>query len=216
MSLQQDLEQITEIQLPQLPNPILQKVEAGYKSILDMELEQFSLGVDNVAPDFTLPNAEGKSRGLSELLNNGNVVLTFYRGIWCPYCQVQLHAYQEILPMIKQYGAQLVAVSPQVPDTSYETQQQWKLGFEVLSDVGNVVSGQYGICYDIPREHFELLKMIGFSVEKNYDDERGLLPLAATYIIDKERRIRWCFVDRDYRKRAEPESILSALQSLQN
>ncbi|WP_126453206.1 peroxiredoxin-like family protein [Sulfuriflexus mobilis] len=214
MTLQEQLEQVTNDTLPQLPAAILQKVDGGYRSMLDMELESFALGVNDMAPDFSLPNAYGEPQQLSELLRTGSVVLTFYRGIWCPYCQVQLRAYQKILPEMRENGAHLIAISPQVPDTSLQTQNEWQLGFEVLSDVKNVVAGRYGICYDIPRDHVDLLEIIGFSLEKNYEDERAILPLAATFVIDRGGYIRWCFVDRNYRKRAEPEAILAAIKAL--
>lgn len=214
MTLQEQLEKITIDTLPQLPADILRKVEGGYESMLNMDLEHLSLGVNDFAPDFSLPNARGEIIGLSELLTSGSVVLTFYRGIWCPYCQVQLRNYQKILPEIRANNAQLIAISPQVPDTSLQTQNEWQLGFEVLSDVRNIVAGQYGICYDIPRDHIDLLEIIGFSLEQNHNDDRAILPMAATFIIDMDKRIRWCFVDRNYRKRAEPGEIIAALKAI--
>ena len=95
------------------------------------------------APLFSLPNAQGKSINIEELLKQGPVVLTFYRGVWCPYCNLQLKSYQQILPQILEAGANLVAVSPMTPDNSMGMKETNALQFEVLSDVGNKVASRF-------------------------------------------------------------------------
>jgi peroxiredoxin len=117
----------------------------------DFALER-AVNIDEIAPDFALPNAVGKLIVLKDLLRSGPVVLTFYRGGWCPYCNIQLRAYQSILSQMSALGARLVAISPQLPDSSLDTVHKNALTFDVLSDVGNEVARDYGLVYSLPEE----------------------------------------------------------------
>lgn len=167
------------------------------------------------APDFELPTATGEPVKLSELLKKGPVVLTWYRGGWCPYCNLQLHAYQEVLPRFEALGAQLVAVSPQLPDNSLDTKQKNALAFAVLSDVGNKVAKQYDLVYTLPEPVQQ--KFAGrLDLAKYNGDDSAALPLTATFVIAPDGTVVYRFVDTDYRKRAEPGDILGALEKLKS
>lgn len=216
MSLEDKLNEVTTNIFPTLPEPIQDKINDGISNILQMEIEKSILKVGEKAPTFSLTNADGKKVELRELLTHGFVLLTFYRGIWCPYCQTQLRAYQEILPEIHKAGGNLVAVSPQLPDYSLTVKEDWSLDYEVLSDLKSQVAGKFGICYDVPDSHISVLEMSGFPIDKNNGDDKGILPIPASFLIDQDRIIRWRFVDNDYRNRAEPEDILRALKFLDN
>ncbi len=169
--------------------------------------------VGDQAPDFSLQNALGENVSLSDYLKKGPVVLTWYRGGWCPYCNITLHALQEELPNFQAAGANLLALTPEVPDKSLSTKEKNDLQFEVLSDVGNDVAREYGIV-------FKLIPEVADSYQASFDlhsyngDESDELPLAATYIIDQQGVIRYSFLHPDYRHRAEPEDILNALKGL--
>ena len=136
---------------------------AGRAALYEAKIEELrsefasksAIGVNDTAPDFALPNPAGKSIVLKDLLRSGPVVLTFYRGGWCPYCNIQLRAYQGALPQITGLGGRLVAISPQLPDNSLDTASKNALTFDVLSDVGNKVSRSYGLVYSLPEaRHF--------------------------------------------------------------
>jgi len=166
------------------------------------------------APDFTLPNGQGQPVTLSALLGDGPVVLTFYRGGWCPYCNLQLRAYQASLPDIQALGARLVAVSPQLPDNSMSTAEANALLFDVLSDVGNHIARSYGLAYTLPGELQQALRSVNKALPDVNGDESWELPVPATYVIDPGRRIAAAQIDVDYRNRLDPEEIMAALKQV--
>ena len=174
-----------------------------------------ALKVGDAAPDFTLPNAEGQMVGLAALLEKGPVVLTWYRGGWCPYCNLALHAMQSSLPEMKKLGATLVAISPQMAESTTNTARRNRLKFEVLSDVGNKVARKYGLVYRLPDD---VAKLLGakINLEKYNGDLSQELPLAATYVVAQDGTIAFAHVAADYRVRAEPADVVAALKRLKD
>lgn len=173
-----------------------------------------AVGVGETAPDFALPNASGKSVASKELLKSGPVVLTFYRGGWCPYCNIQLRAYQSVLPQISAAGARLVAISPQLPDNSLDTASKNALTFDVLSDVGNDVARSYGLVYSLAEEIRAALRSNNKALPSINGDESWELPVPATYVVTRDHRVALAYIEVDYRKRLEPEALLACLRSL--
>jgi peroxiredoxin len=163
------------------------------------------------APGFTLPNAVGRPVTLVAALEKGPVVVTFYRGIWCPYCSLQLRAYQKVLPDIIRLGASLLAVSPQNPDKSQATLLKNFLQYEVLSDLGNAVARQFGLVYQVPEWVRPSYLSFGTNLPEFNGDSSWELPIPGTFVIGKERRILLACADSDPRKRLEPAAILEAL-----
>jgi len=179
----------------------------------DFALER-AVTVDEIAPDFALPDAVGKSIVLKDLLRAGPVVLTFYRGGWCPYCNIQLRAYQSVQPQISALGARLVAISPQIPDNSLDTVNKNALTFDVLSDVGNEVARNYGLVFSLPEEIRAALRSNNKALPSINGDESWELPVPATYVVARDGRVALAYVEVDYRKRLEPEALLTCLKSL--
>jgi peroxiredoxin len=173
-----------------------------------------AIGVDDYAPDFSLPNAAGEQVGLEHLLLSGPVVIAFYRGGWCPYCNIQLRAYQEITPRIAEHDARLVAISPQLPDGSLDTAQKNALTFDVLSDVGNHVAREFGLVYTVPHELQAVFRSVNKPLPGINGDESWQLPVPATYVVAQDRRITLAYLDVDYRRRLEPGEILRSLDAL--
>lgn len=172
-----------------------------------------ALRVGAVAPPFSLPDARGGHLSLHEQLERGPVVLTFYRGGWCPYCDLTLRAYQHALPQIRALGADLVAVSPQTPDGSLSTAETKQLGFAVLSDAGNTVARQYGLVFAVPSALDAIHKGFGIDLAKANGDDANELPVPGTFIVDRDGRIALAFVDADYRVRLEPAELLRQLDA---
>lgn len=170
--------------------------------------------VGDAAPDFTLNDATGNPVTLSEVLKNGPVILTWYRGGWCPYCNIALHYLQEALPEFKAAGASLIALTPEVPDNSLSTAEKHSLEFAVLSDLHNGVAREYGIVFKLIEE-VAVAYQEGFDLHGYNGDESDELPLAATYVIARDGTIKWSFLDKDYRNRAEPADILAAVEALE-
>jgi len=178
------------------------------------------LGVEDKFIDFTLPDHNNRLVTLSEELKKGPVVLSFYRGGWCPICNRQLFSYQQILPKIQEAGAQLIAVSPETPGHAEKTITANNIDFTVLSDVGNVTARDYGILWQVPedsRENFSkwLQETTGESLSDFNAQEGYGLPMPATFVITKNGTIAYAFVDPDYKKRADNNEILQILQTLE-
>jgi peroxiredoxin len=170
--------------------------------------------VGDEAQDFILPDALGRSVSLYASLQAGPVVVTFYRGGWCPYCNIQLLAYQRVLPQIADLGGKLLSISPQQPDASLSTVEKNALKFNVLSDAGNAVARTYGLVYALPDEIRDALRASGKALPGFNGDDSWELPLTATFVIGRDGRIVLAWADTDYRKRLEPEAIVEALGKL--
>jgi peroxiredoxin len=166
------------------------------------------------APLFTLPNATGSLISLASALSKGNVVLTFYRGIWCPYCNLQLKIYQDILPRIEALGASLLAVSPNSPDHSLSMKEKHTLAYEVLSDFDNQIAKQYKIVFSQSDAVAEVGKKVGADIAAFNGTGKREIPAPATFIIDRQGIIRFTFANGDYTKRVEPQTLLDALTKI--
>jgi peroxiredoxin len=187
--------------------------EAGIDSVNQSGVTKSAIQIGQRAPNFSLSNAKGDTVQLSKLLKQGPVILTWYRGGWCPYCNITLHSLQEYLPEFKKRGATLVALTPELPDNSLNTKEKNNLEFEVLSDVNSEVGKQYGIIYKLTKEVAEYYKK-GVNLEKYNGEDSYTLPLAATYVINTNGIVTYAFLDADYRNRAEPAEIIEALEQL--
>ena len=144
----------------------------------------------------------------------GPVALVFYRGAWCPYCNIHLRALQAALPEMQALGASLIAISPQAPDESLSNMEKQELAFDVLSDRGCDVAGAYGVAFALAEELRPIYGALGIALpEKNAADD-WRLPIPATFVIGADGRIAFADVDADYRNRAEPDDILATLTRL--
>ena len=173
-----------------------------------------ALKVGDKAPNFTLPNATGHLLTLADVLRDSPVILNFYRGGWCPYCNLELRAYQLALPKIKAAGAALLAISPQAPDASLSTAEKNELEFEVLSDEGSTIANDYGLAFPLPDELRQLYTELNHSLPSINGTPDWQLPIPATFVIGQDQRIALAYVDVDYRNRLEPGEAIAAIQNL--
>ena len=139
--------------------------------------------------------------------------MTFYRGAWCPYCDLTLRAYQALLPQIRSLGATLIAISPQTPDGSLTTAETKELAFPVLSDTGNGVARQYGLVFRVSTALEATHQAFGIDLARSNGDTSNELPVPGTFIIGRDGRIAFAFVDSDYRVRLEPAELLRQLET---
>lgn len=187
----------------------------GIEAVAESGILKDAIQVGDKAPDFTLKNAKGEQIMLSKMVGEGPVILTWYRGGWCPYCNIALAAMQEKLPDFKKAGARLVALTPELPDKSLDTRQKNELEFTVLTDLNHGVAREYGLVFELTPKVRELYR--GFFDLNEFNGKAagdGELPLAATYVIDRKGMVRWAFLDADYRQRAEPSDVLKAVRAL--
>jgi peroxiredoxin len=170
--------------------------------------------VGDLAPPFSLPDVRGKKVSLDALLREGPVVVSFYRGQWCPYCDLQLRAYQEVLPRLRALGANLVAISPQTPDESLSTAEKRDLAFPVLSDAGNRTARSYGLVWKVPAGLEAIQKGFGVDLARSNGDETNELPVPGTFVVGSDGRVAFSYLNADWRLRLEPAEILSVLEKL--
>lgn len=171
------------------------------------------LKIDDKAPDFTLTNAFGKPVRLADYLKKGPVILVFYRGAWCPYCNIHMHALLESLPAFKKYKANLIAITPQMPDKSAAQIKKDKLSFDVLSDSKYEVIKAYNLYFELtPQAHKLYKNKFGLDIETFNGNGRLGLPVPATFVINQGGRIVAMHAELDYKQRMEPQAILDALK----
>ena len=179
-------------------------------------LVERALGVGQSAPEFALPDAQGAEVRLSQLRAEGPVVISFYRGGWCPYCNLELRAYAERMTAFTEAGVRLVAISPQTPDASLTLVERAELPFTVLSDVGNVVAASFGLVHEVPAELNAVYAGNGFDLagDNAQAPDDITLPLPATYVIGRDGTVRFAAVSADYTERADPDEVLAAAVAL--
>ncbi len=177
------------------------------------QLAEKALKVGQKMPDFTLPDANGKKISLKTLLKSGPVIVTFYRGSWCPYCNAQLSNYQQHLADIKAKHATLVAISPEKPDLSLLLAEKKKLEFPILTDQNNALAKKFGLVFTVTPELKQVYTKFGIDLEKSQGNADWRLPIPATFLIGKNGKILFAHVDPDYTKRAELSDILAVIQT---
>ncbi len=196
-------------------------VPAERRAVMEQHIQQLRKGaivhtmlkLGDSAPAIVLGNAKNEMVDVAKLFVRGPVIVTFYRGGWCPYCNLELKAFQEVLPEIEAAGASLVAISPEKPDETLSTVEKNALRFEVLSDIGQKVGRAFGLVYrftDELRGYYEGAKLEIPALNGALGD--WSLPVPATYVISQDGTIIFAHADVDYRNRAEPREVLNALQ----
>lgn len=173
-------------------------------------------GVGDPAPDFRLANQNGEFVTLSKRLGAGSVILAFYRGAWCPYCNIQLRALQATLPALQAANASLIAISPQTPDDTLTLTERDGLAFDVLSDPACAVAEAYGIAFALPEALRDIYAAMGNALPERNAADDWRLPIPATFVIAPDGKVAFADVDADYRKRAEPADVVAIAESLRS
>lgn len=171
------------------------------------------LQVGDVAPDFVLPDALGNAVALADLRAQGPVVLAFYRGAWCPYCNLEVQLLQQALPDIQALGATLVAISPQTPDNSLSLAEKHGLAFPVLSDAGNAVARRFGLVFTVPEALRAVYDKLGIDIPAHNGDGSFELPVPGTYVVGRDGTIAFAYANVDYTRRVAVGDILAALRT---
>jgi len=198
----------------QIPPKALDIMDGATEDLKTMKLEDSSLKTGDKIPEFGLPNHHGKTRSISDILSESPIVLTFYRGEWCPYCNIELAALQKALPEIEQAGAKLIAISPELPDYSLTIIEKHDLKFDILSDQDGKVQKLFGLEFQVPEALRPVYEDLGIDIQSHNGNGLFTLPVPATYIIDQTGTIRYHFVNVDYTKRAEPDDIVQKLKQM--
>jgi peroxiredoxin len=193
------------------------RVPAERQAVMERHINELRNGLAKTAlkagdrvPPVVLTNAKGTLVDIKSLLSHGPVIVTFYRGGWCPYCNLELRAFQQILSEIKAAGASLVAISPEKPDDTLSTTEKNALDFEVLSDIGQKVGRAFGLVYTFSDELKWAYREFGLDIPGKNGADEWALPISATYVIGQDGKIVYAYADTDYR--AEPAEVLRLLK----
>jgi peroxiredoxin len=213
-SLNQYMEKSEKEKSPYSSSDMAVMEKAGKDLASSMPAPGIKLG--EKAPDFVLNNALGKSVSLKDKLKEGPVILVFYRGAWCPFCNMHLHVLQESLPEFQKYGAQLITITPQTPDKSVEQFKQKGYPFEVLSDLDSKVMKDYRLYFELHAELVDVYKKHGLDIEAFNGKNRNVLPVPGSFVIDTNGVVQAMHADTDHKKRMEPSAIIDALKKMQN
>ncbi len=170
------------------------------------------LALGELMPDFVLQNESGEKTRLSEALEGGPVVMTFYRGTWCPYCVKALESIETSVSQINDLGATVLAISPQTPENIIDLREQTGLSYELLVDKDNGLAERLGLMFELDEKTVELYRQYGIDVAKTNGTDTWQLPVPATYVVDTDGKVRYAWTDADYRKRAPVSKILASLR----
>ncbi|AZN32397.1 peroxiredoxin-like family protein [Pseudoalteromonas sp. Xi13] len=216
MSLKSQIDAYNVQKEAKLPGDVLALMAQTNEELIAQHIKNNALQVGAKVSNFSLNNHSAEQVELADLLNNGPVIISFYRGNWCPYCNLELKALNDHLPEFKTHNAQLVAISPQLPDETLSSAQKNALEFDVLSDINNKVAEQFGLLFTLDERIVALYSQFGIDFEKYYGNKSYKLPLPATYVINQKGIITYAFLNEDYTLRAEPTDVLAALESEQH
>lgn len=214
-SLTEELAAKAQASAETAPAERLEKFQAGIDLVRDSGIEKSALQVGDTAADGELIGWDGNTVKLSDLWSNGPIVLMWYRGGWCPYCNIQLRAMQQSLKQIEGAGAQLVVLTPELPEKAKETASANDIDMVALHDRDNGLAHKYGIMFDLPDPivpiYRDQLKLPSYN-----GSDKLQLPLAATYVINSSGKITFTFLDADYKKRADPADVVDAIKATTN
>jgi len=199
----------------QLPPEVVAVFESDQADLAARGVPGGAVSVGDTLAPFGLPDATGQSRMLEELTADGPAVIVFYRGRWCPYCNVTLRTYQrELQPQLGDYSARLVAISPETPDESLNTQEKAELSYTVLSDKGAELASSLGITFEPSEDGLAAQRKLGVDIRTTRADDGTVLPMPTVLIVDRDRVVRFVDIHPDYSGRTEVQDILAALQTL--
>jgi peroxiredoxin len=177
-----------------------------------------AIGVGDHAPDFSLPSAETKTWHLAEHLaldKFSSLVVVFYRGTWCPYCNIYLRGLLQALPLLVEANSALIAVAPEAPKAPSDEPSATELTYPVLIDHGGKIAERFGLSFEMDEIAKSLLKIVDIDLEKRNADGKWILPVPGTFVIDRSGHVAYAHVDADYRNRPEPQEIVAMCRSLQ-
>jgi len=215
VTIHEQSEQLKAAAAERLPSDVAETFDRSIQDLLDQGIPAGTLQVGDTLESFSLTDATGAPVTLDELVDSGPAVIVFYRGGWCPYCNLALRTYQrELLPELGAFGARLVAISPQSPDQSLSTVEKAELDFTVLSDPGNRVAHRVGIVFQQADEVLEAQRKLGLDLAQVNAEGSTQLPRPSVLIVDKDRTVRFVDVQPDYTARTEVADILAGLTEL--
>ncbi|MGL4765606.1 MAG: peroxiredoxin-like family protein [Aeromonas sp.] len=190
---------------------ILSKMLSATEDLKESKIEEKAFNIGDKFEDSILLNNQGEEIRLLEALDNKPTIVSFYRGTWCPYCNLELSTYNELLKDRKDIN--MIAISPERPNSSIDTKD---LNFKVFSDINNNLAKKLNLSFDITEAIESIYEGFGIDLEKSQGNRNRILPIPATYILDSSRTVIYACIDADYTKRAEPQEVIDKYLELFN
>ena len=215
LTIHEQSEQLQAAAAERLPTEVLEVFDRSIQNLLDQGIPADSIRAGDVLEPFTLDDATGTRVGLEEIVESGPAIIVFYRGGWCPYCNLALRTYQEeLLPHLDAVGVRLVAISPQSPDESLSTVEKARLEFTVLSDPGSRLADRIGIAFEQADDVLAAQRHLGLDLTTVNAEGAVRLPRPTVLIVDQDLTVRFVDVQPDYTARTEVADIVGALADL--
>jgi len=212
MSLQQDIKDLQKEMMPSIPADVLTTMQDETAKLIASGIAAQAKNIGDHAPAFNLENSRGERVSMQDFLQQGVLVVNFYRGAWCPYCNLELKAWDRALPALNKLGANLVSITPNTKEKSSALLQENPFGFDILWDCDNQIAKNYGLVFTLSETLRSIYDGFGIHLPEFDGNDRYELPMPATYVIDSDGSILHAFVDGDYTQRLDPQDILTFLK----
>lgn len=214
MPLNDELKILHKEILESLPVEVRKTLINENKKIINNFIEAKTLKVGSIIPDVHFRNKDLQPVYLTDLLKNNHLVLSFFRGTWCPYCNLELISLAKINNEIEKRGARLISVSPELYKYSKDSLESNNINFSVYTDLANKAADKFGLVFNLPPAYREMYKTFDLHLDVRNNDNEWTLPVPATFVISKDGVVTAKFVNADYTKRMEPDDILKELDAL--
>ncbi len=215
MSLQEKLDAFKVEFEAKVPAAAVEAMHRATDELIATGQAELAVKAGDAAPSFSLRDQDGKAVSLSDLLAKGPVILTFYRGGWCPYCKIDLGALEADLETLRSYGASVIAISPQTAANSRKSHNELGLSFPILSDVNGAIADTYGLRFRMPDYLIDVYKGFGIDLALVNGDDSWTLPMPARFVIGQDGKVAYAEVNPDYTQRPDPSELLPTLKQLQ-
>ncbi len=214
MNLQEAIKEMQNSMLADIPEETRSIMMRATEKLIQSGIDKNAKKAGDKIPDFTLPNSRGEDVAVSDLLKKGPLVISFYRGAWCPYCNLEFKALNDAYPAIREYGAELIAISPNLREKTAQFAAENPFQFDLLSDEGNRVAGEFGLVFTLPDELRPIYEQFGINIPDYNGPDNYDIPIPATYVVNTDGSIVHAYVNPDYTQRMEPDEIVSILQKM--
>ena len=210
-----EIAKLQETVTADLAQKALNTLREANQRFLDDGIAEDAPQLGDYFPSFILPNAYGQLINSRDLISQGPLIISFFKGSWSPYCELELRAFQHPLPDIKSRHAQLACISPMLPNHCMAIQEEAQLDYEMLSDVGNRLATELDLVYALPPDVIEVYQELGYNIPSYNGDQRWELPIPATYLVETTGKIALAHINFDCRKRLDPTAIIAVLSAIQ-
>ena len=210
MKVIEDLKILRQDLLTQLPPDVLNMLNSSLTDMLNEKLDSHALQCGDIAPDFSLISTDNEKINLYQLLETQPVIISFFRGSWCPFCVKELEHFQNNLELI-QKNAHFIAISPQKSSISAQLKKEKSMSITILTDTKNNIANKFGLVFTLPEKVRELYKSLGANLLDFNDDDSYTLPIPATYLIGQDKKIHFAYVNANYMERADISELINVI-----